>query len=154
MLFRSNLDAALSRLDPREILMADSLTVREDLRERLMPWRERISPLPASRFDSANGAKRLESLYAVRTLDAYGQFSRAELAAGGALVDYVALTQQGQLPRIATPKRLNDGAVMEIDAATRRNLDLVQTMNGERKGSLLATIDRTRTGAEIGRAHV
>jgi len=142
-----NLDAALSRLDPREVLMADSLTVREDLRERLTPWRDRISPLPASRFDSANGAKRLESLYGVRTLDAYGQFSRAELAAGGALVDYVALTQQGQLPRIATPKRLNDGAVMEIDAATRRNLELAQTMNGERKGSLLATIDRTRTGA-------
>ena len=142
----ANLDAALSRLDPRELLIADSLTVREDLRERLVPWRDRISPLPASRFDSANGAKRLESLYGVRTLDAYGQFSRAELAAGGALVDYVALTQQGQLPRIATPKRLNDGAVMEIDAATRRNLELAQTMTGERRGSLLACIDRTRTG--------
>jgi len=142
----ANLDAALSRLDPRELLMADSLTVRDDLRDRLAPWRGRISPLPASRFDSANGAKRLESLYGVRTLDAYGQFSRAELAAGGALVDYVALTQQGQLPHIATPKRLNEGAVMEIDAATRRNLELAQTMSGERKGSLLATIDRTRTG--------
>ena len=143
----ANLDAALARLDPRELLLADSLTVRADLRERLAAWRDRISPLPASRFDSTNGAKRLESLYGVRTLDAYGHFSRAELAAGGALVDYVALTQQGALPRIATPKRLNDGAVMEIDAATRRNLELAQTMTGERRGSLLACIDRTRTGA-------
>src|SRR6185437_4089906 len=39
------------------------------------------------------------------------------------------------------------GAFMEIDAATRRNLELVETLTGERKGSLLAVIDRTVTGA-------
>ena len=51
------------------------------------------------------------------------------------------------MPRIAPPKRLSDGAVLEIDAATRRNLELSQTMTGERKGSLLSVIDKTRTGA-------
>ena len=106
-----------------------------------------MTTLPSSRFDSANGAKRLQALYGVRSLDGFGHFSRAELAAGGALIDYVALTQEGQMPRIAPPKRLADGAVLEIDAATRRNLELSQTMTGERKGSLLSVIDKTRTGA-------
>src|SRR5262249_53306638 len=39
------------------------------------------------------------------------------------------------------------GSVMQIDAATRRNLELVTTLSGERKGSLLATVDRTVTAA-------
>jgi len=48
---------------------------------------------------------------------------------------------------IPAPRRLAQGAVMEIDAATRRNLELLRSLSGERQGSLLATIDRTRTGA-------
>ena len=83
----------------------------------------------------------------MQALDAFGAFSRAELAAGGALIDYVELTQQGRLPRIARPRRLSEGAVLEIDAATRRNLELAQTMAGERAGSLLGVMDRTQTGA-------
>ena len=69
------------------------------------------------------------------------------MIAAGALVDYITLTQKGKLPRLEKPQRLTDGAVMEIDAATRRNLELTRTMEGERRGSLLATIDHTRTGA-------
>src|SRR6185312_4094128 len=106
-----------------------------------------LTPLPSARFDSENGRKRLEGLFAVRALDAFGAFARAELAAGGALVDYVDLTQQGKLPALQPPRRLAAGAFMEIDAATRRNLELTQTLTGERKGSLLSTIDRTVTGA-------
>src|SRR5690606_18759601 len=79
--------------------------------------------------------------------DAFGGFNRAEIAAAGALVAYVELTQKGKLPRLSPPRRIASGAVMEIDAGTRRNLELVRTLSGERQGSLLATIDRTVTGA-------
>src|SRR5439155_17843477 len=65
----------------------------------------------------------------------------------GALVDYVGLTQQGRAPHLEPPRRVVPGSVMQIDAATRRNLELVTTLAGERKGSLLATIDRTVTAA-------
>ena len=51
------------------------------------------------------------------------------------------------MPRLETPKRLADGAVMEIDGATRRNLELSLTISGERRGSLLSIIDFTLTGA-------
>ncbi|MEO0036528.1 MAG: hypothetical protein RLZZ501_2551, partial [Pseudomonadota bacterium] len=93
-----------------------------------------------------NARRRLEELYGVGALDGFGAFSRGELAAAGALVEYVELTQKGRLPRLAPPRRLADGAVMEIDAATRRNLELTQTLAGERRGSLLDTIDRTVSG--------
>ncbi|MCG8512294.1 MAG: DNA mismatch repair protein MutS, partial [Rhodospirillales bacterium] len=141
------LGAALARLDAGEVLVSESLLVRGELSAMLGDWRDVLTPLPAARFDSANGRKRLETLYGVGTLDAFGRFSRAELAAGGALVDYVELTQKGRLPRMAPPRQLPVGAAMEIDAATRRNLELTTTLAGERRGSLLGCIDLTITGA-------
>ena len=142
-----SLSTALARLDPGEIILSENLDSRERFGDELDLWRDRFSPLPLSRFDSTNGARRLETLFGVDTLDAFGSFSRAELSAGGALVDYIELTQKGRLPRLARPIQLANDAVMEIDAATRRNLELTRTLTGDRAGSLLAIIDRTVTGA-------
>ena len=143
----SGLAAGLARLSPGELLVADGLLERPLLSETWSDWSERLTRQPASRFDSRNGRRRLETLFGVRTLDAFGAFTRPELAAAGALVDYIELTQKGRLPRLEHPERLSEGAVMEIDAATRRNLELVRSLSGERRGSLLSVIDRTVTGA-------
>ncbi|MPY73148.1 MAG: DNA mismatch repair protein MutS [Alphaproteobacteria bacterium] len=144
------LAAALARIDPGEVLAPEKLMAPEALAGALGgaldEWAERVTPQPDSRFDSENARRRLEAVYGVGALDAFGDFARAELAAAGALVDYVALTQVGKLPRLAPPRRLSVGAAMEIDAATRRNLELVRSLSGERKGSLLAVIDRTVGG--------
>ncbi|HEY0523104.1 MAG TPA: DNA mismatch repair protein MutS [Stellaceae bacterium] len=144
---RGTLGAALARLEPGEVLVPERLIQAPDLFELFAEWKSVLTPLGNPRFDSENGRRRLHDFYEVATLDAFGAFSRAELAAGGALVDYVELTQQGKRPRLQPPRRLPAGAVMEIDAATRRNLELTQTLSGERRGSLLAAIDRTSTGA-------
>ncbi|MEP0338107.1 MAG: DNA mismatch repair protein MutS [Alphaproteobacteria bacterium] len=143
----ASLGAALARIDAGELLCADRILETPDLFETFADWKDRLTPLPAARFDSANGEKRLKDLFHVGTLAGFGNFSRAELAAAGALVDYVELTQKGKVPRLAPPRQLSAGAVMGIDAATRRNLELTRTMTGERRGSLLDVIDRTMTGA-------
>ncbi len=140
-------DAALARVGPGEVLISELLLARPSMGGVRDAFGERLSPLPASRFDSDNGRRRLETLFAVDTLDGFGAFSRAETAAGGALIDYVDLTQKGRLPHIAAPRRLGPDSVMEIDAATRRNLELTETFAGGRRGSLLDVIDRTLTGA-------
>ncbi len=146
------LAAALARIDPGEILAPEKLAgpsegLAEALAETLGDWRETLQTLPDSRFDSVNAERRLKQLFEVDALDAYGAFGRAELAALGALVDYLELTQVGRLPRLTAPRRVAAGALMEIDQATRRNLELTRTLSGDRRGSLLATIDRTVTGA-------
>src|ERR1019366_4288698 len=84
---------------------------------------------------------------AVKALDAFGSFERAEIAAAGVRVDYLQTTQLGRLPRLNPPRRLAAGAVMEIDAPTRRNLELMRNLSGERQGSLLGAIDRTVTSS-------
>ncbi|OYQ31838.1 DNA mismatch repair protein MutS [Niveispirillum lacus] len=144
---RSSLSSALARLSPGELLLPERLSQVEELSALWDEWRSRLTIQPNARFDSENGRKRLLALYHVGTLDAFGSFTRAEVAAAGALVDYVELTQKGRLPRFDVPRRLAAGQVMEIDPATRRNLELTRTLTGERRGSLLAAIDRTVTGA-------
>tara|TARA_R100000005_G_scaffold94905_1_gene74415 strand:+ start:12270 stop:14897 length:2628 start_codon:yes stop_codon:yes gene_type:complete len=141
-----DLPAQIARLQPGEILISDKWLEEEAFAELFDEWGKRLTPLPSVRFDSQNGEKRLKALFNVATLDAFGAFDRAELGAAGALVDYVELTQKGKFPLIKAPVQMAADDVMSIDAATRRNLELTRTMNGERGGSLLATIDRTVTG--------
>ncbi len=141
------LAAQLARIEPGEVILSESLAAKPAIRDLTGDWRARLTPLPSARFHSDNARRRLEVLYGVRSLDGFGQLTRAEVAAAGALIDYVALTQQGRLPGIARPVRETLGCVLDIDPATRRNLELVRTMTGERAGSLLGAIDRTMTGA-------
>lgn len=140
------LDAALARVAPGELLASEALLRSPDVADVLDQWVDVLTPLPSIKFESATGMRRLQALYGVAALDAFGDFSRAEVAAAGALVDYVELTQKGKLPRLERPHHIHTGSVMEIDAATRRNLELTQTLSGEAKGSLLSVIDRTITG--------
>ncbi len=137
------LPALLAQVGPGELLLPEPLAGEPALRD----WTEAMTPLPAARFDSAAAARRLGEVFGVATLDAFGAFGRAEIAAAGALVDYVEATQKGRRPRLAPPRRQEDGAVMAIDAATRRNLELVRALDGGRRGSLLDAVDRTRTAA-------
>ena len=137
----------LARLMPGEILLPERMLTRPALLELLAEWKPALTPLPNARFESEAARHRLEGFYGVGALDGFGNFSRAELAAAGALVDYIGLTQQGKTPHLEPPRRVMPGSVMQIDAATRGNLELATTLSGERRGSLLATIDRTVTAA-------
>jgi DNA mismatch repair protein MutS len=138
--------AALARLAPGELLVPDRLLAREPLKAALEEWNSVLTPLPSARFDSDNARKRLQTAFNVAALDSFGSFSRAEIAACGALLDYVELTQAGKRPALSPPRRERADGTMEIDPATRRNLELVRSLDGRRDGSLLATIDRTLTG--------
>jgi DNA mismatch repair protein MutS len=148
----ASLAGDLARLAPGEIVLPERLLSRPAWFELFADWKPALTPLPNQRFDSESGRRRLESFYGVKALDGFGAFGRAEIAAAGALVDYVVLTQQpgsqqGGAAYLTPPSRVAAGSVMQIDAATRRNLELLTTLAGERRGSLLSIIDRTATGA-------
>jgi len=145
-LLPAQLAAALARLAPGEVLVADRLLARPPVKAALEDWNAVLTPLPSARFDSDNARKRLEGAFKVAAIDSFGSFSRAEVAACGALLDYVELTQAGRVPALQPPRRERPDGTMEIDPATRRNLELVRSLDGRRDGSLLATIDRTLTG--------
>ncbi len=143
----AELAQALARLSPREVLAPDALLADETIAPVLKELGSRLTPRPGATFDSANGERLLKNLYGVAALDGIGTFSRAELSAAGALVGYLDLTQKGKRPALKLLKREAGSGRMAIDAATRRNLELTETLSGERRGSLLAVIDFTVTAA-------
>ncbi|MFT3690727.1 DNA mismatch repair protein MutS [Paenirhodobacter sp.] len=139
----NRLGPELARLAPREVLVSEA---REgDCAPIVADMRAALTPLPRAAFDSQGAEQRLLSLYAVGSLDAFGAFARPDVSAMGAIVDYLNLTQRGKLPLLRRPVREEAGSLMQIDAATRRNLELTQALSGGREGSLLSAIDRTVT---------
>lgn len=143
----SNLDAELSRLEVGELIVSFTVLDKNELVDVLNDWQQIISPVENSLFDSAKAESNLKEIYGLGVLDGIGSFSRAEIAACGALLDYLLETQKGKLPKLKIPKVVGEDAVMMLDSATRRNLELIRTLSGEKKGSLLSTIDKTITGA-------
>jgi DNA mismatch repair protein MutS len=135
----------LARLMPREVLMVEGAEAQ--WRETVEDIGAALTPMARSSFDSTVAERRLCALYSVGTLDAFGAFGRAELSALGALADYIDLTQRGNLPLLRPPVREAAEQTVQIDAATRRSLELTQGAGGARAGSLIAAIDRTVTAA-------
>ncbi|WP_299846847.1 DNA mismatch repair protein MutS [uncultured Roseovarius sp.] len=131
----------LARLAPSEVVIADDA----DLAEIVTESGASLTPLGRAAFDSTGGERRLCTLFGVGTLDAFGQFTRPEVAAMGAIVEYLEVTQKGKLPLLRPPIREDERQVLQIDAATRRNLELTHALSGGRAGSLLSAIDRTVT---------
>ena len=139
--------ADIMRVDPRELVVAEAVFHDPALRLVLDSVGRAVSPQPASLFDSALAASRIERFYQVGALDGFGQFSRAELSAIAGAIAYVEKTQISARPPLAPPMREQAGATLFIDAATRANLELMRTLSGSREGSLLNVIDETVTGA-------
>jgi len=134
------LDAELARLDAAEIVMPEDYDALDSLPQGAVRW-------PREHFDSLRGEAKLKTLLGVATLDGFGAFSRAELAAAGALIAYLDRAGQGSLPFLQPPRRRVVSDHMMIDAATRESLEITLTQTGVRKGSLLESVDRTVTGA-------
>ncbi|WP_298499321.1 DNA mismatch repair protein MutS [uncultured Maritimibacter sp.] len=133
----------LARIAPREVVVSENF--EPSLDELVTDMGAALTPLGRAAFDSTNAQDRLCALFNVSTLDAFGSFERAEIGAMGAIVEYLDITQKGKLPLLRPPVREQAQAAMQIDAATRRNLELTHALSGGRDGSLLSTIDLTVT---------
>jgi len=143
---RAGLAADIARLEPGEIIVSDALYGDSALAPylRALPG---VTPLARDVFDGATAERRLATYFGLSTTESFGALSRLELTAAAACISYVERTQLGSRPPLSVPVRETQAATLSIDQATRSNLELVRTLSGERRGSLLAAIDRTVTAA-------
>ena len=140
------LSGALSKLMPVEVVIADSYLHTPQIFNLMKNYKEQLTVWPDARFDSENAKQNLQTVFKVSTVDAFGTFSRAELSAAGCLVDYVENSQKGKIPLLLYPHKIKEEQFMEIDGATRRSLELVDSLSGDKTSSLLGVLDRTVTG--------
>ncbi|MGV1837651.1 DNA mismatch repair protein MutS [Rhizobium rhizogenes] len=142
----SRLLADILRIDPRELILPDTMFHDPDLKPVFDVLGRTAVPQPGVLFDSASAEGRITRYFGVSTLDGFGTFTRAELAAASAAVAYVEKTQIAERPPLGMPERESGASTLFIDPATRANLELVRTLSGDRNGSLLKAVDRTVTG--------
>ncbi len=134
-----SLGAELTRLHPAEILLPDDLQMDDDLPGHATPW-------PAWRFEPGKCEETLLAHFAASTLDGFGLKGQSlAIRAAGAMVQYLRETQPDALKLLTGLRTYSLNDFMTLDAATRRNLELDQTLQGERKGSLLGSLDYTVT---------
>jgi DNA mismatch repair protein MutS len=133
------LPALLARVRPAEILAPDDFAFNgaNCAVRRLAPWQ----------FDPGGAQTRLAQQFGSRDLAGFGVADlRLAIAAAGALLDYIQTTQRTALPHIQAIRAECDSDYVQLDAATRRNLELTETLRGEASPTLLSVLDTTATG--------
>lgn len=143
----SDIETVLARLQAAELIYADDLAERLGFGQSDLSVHYHLSAETSALFDHKKATARLADFYGVSTLQGFGQFTPPMLSAAGGLLAYLQRTQLQQMPRLSPPTILLKQAFMDIDAATRKSLELTHTLSGERAGSLLHAIDFTHTAA-------
>ncbi len=144
----SSLENTLARLEPVEIIIASGQGENQGFNNALKTFYQKVSTLPEARFAYLNSKERLERTYGVRSIEAFGAFTRAETIAAGVLLDYFNLTQKSDVCNLKIPVRQIENELMQIDASTRRSLELFYSLSGDRASkSLHRVMDKTITNA-------
>ncbi|HNR01257.1 MAG TPA: DNA mismatch repair protein MutS [Anaerolineaceae bacterium] len=136
----TDLRSELARLDPAEILLPDSIKMNSG-------FSAHITSLPEWRFETARCRETLLRALGISTLEGYGlEHSPLAVQTSGVIVQYLEQTQPAAISMLKGITIYSTGEFMTLDASTRRNLELTETIRrGETQGSLLSIVDHTLT---------
>lgn len=140
---REELTSEIYRIGPSEIL------VPEDLKESLQSEQLNITltPLPNWHFSPDHGEAKLKHQFQVQTLTAWGLDEVPEaVSAAGALLGYAETTQCEAIPHLLPPVFEVQSRFVGIDPASRRNLELTETLRGDDGPTLFSLLDHCKTG--------
>lgn len=137
-------DSEVARISPSEVLVSEKL--RDAMRETHPELT--VTPMPAWHFDAEHGEEALKKTFGLDNLDAWGVTGgkTGVLAAANALLDYTAETQVDMIPFISPLKLTDESEYIIIDPASRRNLEISDTIRSEGRGpTLFSVLDRCGT---------
>ena len=143
----AHIENELGRFEPKEAVLSDGAAENEEIVFFLKNRIECMIEREHTYFDYVEGSQRICEQFGVTDLGELGLGeSPASVCAAGALLGYIKNTQKTDLKHINTIDVFSDGRFMELDYTTRRNLELTENLrSGEKKGSLLHVLDKTRT---------
>ena len=143
----NNIANDIARISPKELLISDSLYKDPNLRNFIDRYKDILVSHSNSLFSVSRGENRLKEFYEVGSLTSFGNFSKSEIGVLGALIEYVDLTQKGNKPYIDFPKQYKQDHFMVIDSATRKNLEITESLSGNKKACLFSVMNKTVTAA-------
>lgn len=131
----------LERLRPSEILLPDNVTL-----SLLQQYSAQVQSLGHWQFDIDSAYQALLNQFETHDLRSFGIIDpHIEIGAAGALLHYVKHTQGGALPHIVAIKRVEYTEFLAMDFVTRRNLEISETLRGERSPTLFSLLDHCQT---------
>lgn len=141
----NELTSTIAKVNPVEIICPDNLLSKKEILDSLDNYKSIIRAIPNSRFMQTSAKERLAKFFKVKFIDSFGNFSNQIIEAASALVEYVAEAYKSDNVNLLFPKIVNHLEHMYLDNFTRRSLELLTSQSGEKKGSLLFNIDKTKT---------
>jgi DNA mismatch repair protein MutS len=134
----------IQSINPKEILIADHAS-QSLLLDGLSIYKQKITRVPYSRFHETSTERIIHQYYQVKTTESFGHFSETDKRCLGSLIGYLEITQKNTLPPLAFPYKKDPQNYLEIDMATRKNLELTYHEGGLKEGTLFAVLNETNT---------
>ena len=131
----------LLRMNFSEILVSDAMELNIISEE----WHSIIKKQSSSLFHYSSCLQQIYSYFSIMSLEGIGKFSDGEVIASGVLLSYLKLTQCGKLPILSMIKNESENNFLEIDYFTQKSLEILSNLSGETKGSLITSLDETKT---------
>ena len=133
--------------NPAEIIMSQDDIDNPKLESFISQFKAKIVIKPYTFFDSLNAKINLCKVFKVAEVSVLGDFSDPEIRAQGAILNYINLTQIGQIPNISKPHKKSNSDILQIDAFSVKNLEIFENINDDttKSSNLFAVMDKTKT---------
>ena len=138
---------SVCRVEPEEIIISDRFEKMKFLSSKFSIFDTKISKVPDQYFDVDSNKIKIKNFFNKSFLESFGQLGTSDISSLGSLINYLELTQKENIPLINDIEFVKKETFMQIDDFSIKSLELFQTIDGEKKGSLLDVIDKTKTAS-------
>ncbi len=141
----NDLFESINRVEPEEIIVPKIFDKINVFESTLKKFKEKITHVPSNFFDLINNREKIKNFFQNQFLDSIKELNTTDIQSLGAILNYLELTQKENIPLINEIEIVDEKNNMQIDDFSVRSLEIFQTNFGDKKGSLLDSIDRTKT---------
>ena len=145
--FIEDLKESINKIEPCEIIVSNESRIKENFNEILKNYENIITEVPNSFFCAQDGEDKIKNYYSQSVLESNKNLSNNEKSTIGSLLNYLELTQKKNIPNLKTLEKIQPTSYLQIDFFSEKSLEIFIRNDGEKKGSLLETIDETKTSS-------
>ena len=142
---KTNLASELARINPSEIILSDNFYIGGGIKDILTPYKTKLTIRANNLFSNIRADEKIKSFYGIISLKSLIELNNLEIAALGALLEYISYTHKNTAPRLEKPRRMSSSNYLEIDHSTRKNLEINQSLSNDGKKTLLYLLDKSTT---------
>ena len=143
--FLQDFTESIQKIEPGEIIISEGIKNSKILKEELRNFDKQISIIPEAFYDFKNNEEIIKKFFGNKKIQSFGDLSEINIAAVGAVINYLKLTQKNNIPKIRSIEKVSKDNSMQIDMFTLRSLEIFERYDGIKRGSLIDTIDKTKT---------